>query len=223
MKVPRNFLEKLVPTAGLPMIFVHTPKCGGSFVEQAFGKRLQKSPTLAWREARGHKTYLEYRDIFEKKGVRLSDFVVFTVVRNPWDWHLSWYNYVSKDTDGLKSGMPLEHSQIKDLTFSDYLKWLDDQEQPRSENDYARRQVSDWVIDETGKIAANEVLRQETLQDDLLALKRKYRLMIDIPIGERVNASRETDDYRKAYTTDDAERIARRHQRDLELLGYRFG
>ncbi|TCU13188.1 sulfotransferase family protein [Rhizobium sullae] len=222
MKVPRNLFESLVSNAGLPMIFVHTPKCGGSFVGQAFGQRLTRCPTLRWPEAKGHKTYLEYREIFGKRGMHLSDFVVFTVIRNPWDWHLSWYNYVSKDTNGTKSGMRLEHEQIRNLTFSEYTKWLEDLQQPRSPNDYARRQVSDWIIDENGDVAVHEILRQEALQDELSALKRKYGLYINIPAGKRVNASRQTDDYRKAYTTEDAERIARRHSRDLTLFGYRF-
>ncbi|WP_320203952.1 hypothetical protein [Agrobacterium rosae] len=204
------------------MIFIHTPKCGGSYVSQAFGKRFKQCPTLQWREARGHKTFLEYRDIFRARQKSLEQHVLFTVVRNPWEWHLSWFNYVSKDTDAKKSGMPLEHLQIKDMSFSEYLVWLDDPSFPRSENDYTRRQVSDWIVDETGKVGVHEVLRQETLQDDLVALRDKYSLKIKIPLGEMINASRPAGDYRPFYNDKQADFIARRHRRDIDLLGYQF-
>ncbi|MGV4792992.1 sulfotransferase family 2 domain-containing protein [Rhizobium sp. F40D2] len=222
MKIQRNFIESLSPRLGLKMIFIHTPKCGGSFVEKAFGERRFACPSIQWEEARGHRTYLEYRDIFSGRGQDLHDYVLFTVVRNPWDWHLSWYNYVSKDTDAKASGMAVEHRQIKDLSFSDYLKWLDDVDAERSKDDYMRKQVSDWIIDENGTLAIENVLRQEQLEDDLKLLRAKYRLRLNIAFGERVNSSRETEDYRLAYTDEDAERIAHRHARDVDLFGYEF-
>lgn len=222
MMVPRNLFEELSSSFGLPMIFIHTPKCGGSYVNQAFGKRFRQCPTLLWREARGHKTFLEYQDIFRARRKSLTPYVLFTVVRNPWDWHLSWFNYVSKDVDAKKSGMPIEHEQIKDMSFSEYLVWLEDQSLPRSVNDYTRRQVSDWIIDETGKVAVNEILRQETLQDDLVALRDKYSLRIRIPLGQTINASRTTCDYRSFYNDQQAEAVAARHSRDIGLFGYQF-
>lgn len=222
MRVPRNFIESLLSNRGLPMIHIHTPKCGGSFVNSAFGERFKQCPTLRWSEAKGHKTFLEYRDIFEKRGDSLTKYVLFTVIRNPWDWHLSWFNYVSKDAGGRNSGMLLEHEQIKDLSFSGYIKWLEDMDQPRSLHDYARRQVSDWIIDDNGKIAVHEVLRQERLEEDLRSLKEKYGLRITVPYGQRINSSRSERGYRWSYSDEDAEIIARRHQRDIALFGYRF-
>ncbi|KGE02461.1 hypothetical protein JL39_02755 [Rhizobium sp. YS-1r] len=118
--------------------------------------------------------------------------------------------------------MLLEHEQIKDLSFSGYIKWLEDMDQPRSLHDYARRQVSDWIIDENGKIAVHEVLRQERLEEDLRSLKEKYGLRITVPYGQRINSSRSERGYRWSYSDEDAEIIARRHQRDIALFGYRF-
>ena len=222
MKVPRTFIESLLPKRGLPMIHVHTPKCGGSFVNRAFGERFTQCPTLRWKEAKGHKTFLEYREIFDKRGDSLDRYVLFSTVRNPWDWHLSWFNYVSKDVGGKNSNMLLEYEQIKNLSFREYIAWLVDLDQPRSEDDYARRQMSDWIIDDRGQLAVHEILRQERLEADLWALKQKYGLRITIPQGERINSSRDDRDYRRAYSDEDAEIIARRHKRDIDLFGYRF-
>lgn len=222
MKIPRNAEEAVSAELGLPMIFIHTPKCGGSFVGATFEKRWRQCPSLVWPEAAGHKTYQEYEEIFEKRGDSLQNYVLFTVIRNPWDWHLSWYNYVSKDEGGRRSGLALEHEQIKDLTFDDYVRWVDAEHLPKSENDYMRRQVSDWIIDGDGHVAVDNILRQETLEADVKSLQHKYGLLFEIPHGERINASRGDADYRLAYTDQAAERIAKRHARDIALFGYTF-
>jgi Sulfotransferase family len=220
--VPRNLFEAAFPNAGLKMIFIHTPKCGGSFVNNAFGKRFKNCSTKRWKEAKGHRTYLEYRDIFRNRGESIHDYVLFAVVRNPWDWHLSWYNYVSKDIGGKKSGMLIEHEQIRNFTFSEYLKWLEDAKQPRSKDDYARRQMSDWLIDDDGHLAVKHILRQERLERDLLDFKALFGLRINVKLGRRINASRDAHDYRSAYSTAEADMIARRHARDIALLRYVF-
>ncbi len=222
MRVPRNQLENVFTFLGLPMIFIHTPKCGGSYVNAAFGHRFKTCPTITWKEAKGHKTYLEYRDIFITRKKSLQDYVLFTVIRNPWDWHLSWFNYVSKDVGAIKSGMLLEHQQIKDMSFSQYLMWLGDSTLTKSKDDYTRRQVSDWIVDEHGTVMVQEILRQETLTDDLATMRDKYSLNISLPRFERINSSRQLADYRSFYDDKQAEMIARRHNRDIELFGYSF-
>ncbi len=222
MRVPRNRVEAAIKFAGLKMLFIHTPKCGGSFINRAFGKRHKACPSMTWKEARGHKTFLEYREIFKGRGENIYDYVLFTVVRNPWDWHLSWYNYVSKDVGAKKSGMLIEHEQIKNLTFSEYLRWLDDPEVIRSQDDYARKQVSDWIVDETGTLVSRHILRQETLEGDLNDLSEEFGLAINVPSGQRINASRNDVDYRRFYSSEEVEIIASRHQRDIELFGYKF-
>jgi hypothetical protein len=222
MLVPHNLREALNPWAGERMFFVHTPKCGGSFVASAFGRRFKRCPALRWPEAAGHLTYRQYKPIFDARGQDLDSYILFSVIRNPWDWHASWYHYVGRDSGGRRSGMPLEHEQIRDLSFSDYLAWLDDSTQPRSQDDYMRRQISDWVVDEGGEIAVSDILRQESLRGDLEALRDRYGLRLNIPTRDRINASRADQDYRRFYNDADAERIARRHARDIALFGYSF-
>ncbi|TDE35267.1 hypothetical protein E1B25_17845 [Antarcticimicrobium sediminis] len=223
MLVPHNMSEALNPWAGERMVFIHTPKCGGSFVSSAFGLRYKWCPTMRWREASGHLTYRQYKKIFADRGRNLDDNILFTVIRNPWDWHVSWYHYVGRDTGGRHSGMPLEHEQIKDLSFSDYIKWLDDEDPLRSCDDYMRRQISDWILDDRGKIAVSDILRQENLHADLEGLRDRYGLRLNIPPeGARINASHPNEDYRRFYNDVDSERIARRHARDIALFDYSF-
>lgn len=221
MRVPRSLLESLWPSSGLPMVFVHTPKCSGSFVASAFGRRFKSCPTLRWPEMRGHLTWQDYDQRFAARGVDLrNSFVTFSVVRNPWAWHVSWFTYVSKDTGGRKSGHGIEADLFSRFSFQDYLDWLDDPDAPRSPQGYMHRQLKDWLTDAQGKIAVDHVLRTETVREDLLALRDRYNLRITIP-GKRVNVSNKRD-YRSFYRSDDVERIRRRHAADIAFFGYDF-
>jgi hypothetical protein len=110
---------------------------------------------------------------------------------------------------------------FQNLSFRDYLKWLDDPTTRKSHWGYQSRPVSDWVVDETGRIAVDRVLRQETLEEDLRALVRDLNLAVTVK-PQKPNASARNPDYRSYYDTGSAEIVARRHSRDLELFNYVF-
>jgi len=203
------------------MYFVHTPKCGGTFVDRHFHKWRVKCPTLTLPNVRGHLTYSAFKSAFQEYGLDIDDGFTFSVVRNPWDWHVSFYHYIKGDRGGRDSGHLLEHNLFQDLSFKDYLKWLDDPTTKKSHWGYQSRAVSDWVIDDAGEIAVDRVLRQETLESDLRALVHDLNLAITVS-NERPNASHREEDYRAYYDTTSAEIVARRHRRDLDLFGYTF-
>jgi len=205
---------------GIPMIFVHTPKCGGRYVNGCFERRRRKCVTLREPDLRGHLTWSEYREGLSRLGKDISDYTTFGLVRNPWAWHLSWYNYIKKDRDGSRSGMADEAALFKTFSFRDYLHWIEDPTPTNTAQRYYLRQVSDWVLDDKGQIAVDTVLRQEQLHQDMLALREKYGLLIRIP-DRRVNVSTKGD-FRDAYTSEDVDLIAKRHKRDIDLFGYTF-
>ncbi|MHA6261934.1 sulfotransferase family 2 domain-containing protein [Arenibacterium sp. CAU 1754] len=220
MYVPQSRTDLLWPRWGKRMIFVHTPKCGGSFVNNAFGRRFKRCITLREPSMAGHLTWMEYRDAFAALGQDIGDYSCFSVIRNPWAWHVSWYNYVRKDTGGRSSGMPQEHALFQKMSFSDYLQWLEDPLDTGRGNQYYLKQISDWLIDETGTIRVSDILRQETLRADLEKFRDKHHLLLRIP-KRMVNQSTEGD-YRRAYSDEDVDRVAKRHARDIEIFGYRF-
>ena len=142
------------------------------------------------------------------------------MVRNPWKWHVSWYNYIRKDKGGKHSGMPSEHALFQDFSFLDYLRWLETAFDKTRANQYYLGQVSDWVVDETGAIAISDILRQETLAQDLRHLQEKYDLRLSIPKSSKNQSF--SGDYRSQYCDEGVEIVARRHPRDISLFGYEF-
>ncbi|WP_366652722.1 sulfotransferase family 2 domain-containing protein [Stappia sp.] len=202
------------------LLFVHVPKCGGSFVEQAFQPWILKCPSRRLRDARGHLTYRQYAQVFARHRVDLAGMTSFTVVRNPWDWHVSWFHYLKEDRGRGQSGMPTEVELFQKFDFSDYLAWLADDNAPTSPSGYIRKQLVDYITDDDGEIAVDVILRQEKLEDDLAAMIGDLNLATEVP-RQRANSS-ERGDYRGYYDDAGAELVARRHRDDIAQFGYTF-
>lgn len=218
MLVPRKSALRIAGKQKL--VYIHIPKCGGSFVQSTFGKYAKRCPTIVWPEAQGHLTYQEYEPLFRARADRIDDYLLMTVIRNPWAWHVSWFNYVRKDAGGKKSGLKIEHEQLKDMNFQQYLEWLDNKDAPRSPQGYFDKQLSDWICDDSGTLKADIILRQESLYADIVDLVTKLNLAVT-PIHRGVNVSTR-DDYRSYYSDDGIEQIAKRHHRDISLFQYDF-
>lgn len=133
---------------------------------------------------------------------------------------MSWFTYIRADEGGRESGHKIEAELFSRFSFQDYLRWLDDPDAPRSPQGYMQRQLRDWLVDANGNLAVKHVLRTETVQRDLVALRDRYKLHITIP-EKPVNVSSKSD-YRSFYRSADIEQISHRHAADIGLFEYRF-
>ena len=220
MFVPQNRFDRLLPFRGKKMLFVHTPKCGGSYIGAAFGCRFKACISVNHPKLMGHLTFAEYKTRFQQLGQNIEDYSVFSVIRNPWQWHVSWYQYVRGDVNGERSGLPYEHNILQHMSFLDYLKWLDEHYVTGKPNQYYFKQICDWVSDENGEIVVDDILRQETIQQDLEKLANKHHILLHLP-KKRINQSF-AGDFRKEYCSEGVDIVARRHARDIELFKYAF-
>ncbi|MCC4243036.1 sulfotransferase family 2 domain-containing protein [Stappia indica] len=218
--VPQNTKESLFRRSRRNILFLHVPKCGGSFVEQAFLPWIRRCPSRRIRDARGHLTYCEYTQVFDRHRVDLASMHVFTVVRNPWAWHVSWFHYLKEDYGRGQSGMPTEVELFQDYDFSDYLRWLADDEAPTSPTRYIRKQQLDYLTDASGTVAVDRILRQERLADDLARMATELDLAVTVPQC-RANSSSHGH-YREYYDDFGIDLVARRHRDDIETFGYTF-
>lgn len=227
MYVPRTLLEEIAPwRRGLPMLFIHTPKCGGSFVGKSFHPHQKRCISLRAPDLAGHLIWREYRDRLTAMGLSIGDYKTFSVIRNPFSWHVSWYNYIRsprkrKKQEYHQSGYYLEHEMFQKMSFSNYVDWLDNPDALRTETFDMGKQVSDWVLDEKENIAVDHILRQETLAQDLDDMACAYGIRIRLP-SQPVNVSSYKKRYQDFYTSEDVDKIAARHQRDIRLFGYEF-
>lgn len=218
--VPQNTRRGLFGRLKKNILFLHVPKCGGSFVEQTFLPWILKCPSRRIRDARGHLTYGEYAKVFDRHRVDLDAMYVFSVVRNPWAWHVSWFHYLKQDLGRGQSGMPTEVELFQNYDFTDYLRWLADDDAPTSPTRYIRKQQIDYLTDETGRIAVDRVLRQEHLAEDLQQMASELDLALTVG-DRRANASAHGH-YRDYYDDFGIDLIARRHRDDIAAFGYTF-
>lgn len=222
MYAPRSFLEDYSPYHnGLPMLFVHTPKCGGSYVGKSFHRHQKNCISLTEKSLAGHLLWTGYRDRLAKFGKTIKDYKTFSVIRNPFSWQVSWFTYIRGYKGGKRSGYHIEHDLFQTMSFSDYVEWLDDPDANRSPLFDMGKQVSTWVLDEKGQIAVDHILRQENLEHDLRQMANTYNLRLRIP-RKPVNVSNKKKHYQDFYTAKDVDKITARHQRDLKLFSYTF-
>jgi len=63
-------------------VFVHIPKTGGSFIQTVIGEHLPVLDLSSY-------THTPYAELPE----RWRHLPAFCVVRNPWDWYVSWFHH----------------------------------------------------------------------------------------------------------------------------------
>lgn len=76
-------------------VFVHIPKTGGDFIRRICHRHLPADWVVPTTIAK-HGPDVEIPEQY-------GDLPRFALVRNPWDWHVSWYHYL------LGAGRPGEH------------------------------------------------------------------------------------------------------------------
>ena len=72
-------------------VFLHMPKTGGTFVEKACGAHLPRE----WIATTSLHRHAPWEEIPE----RYQGLPVFFLVRNPWDWYVSWFDRVTSAAD----------------------------------------------------------------------------------------------------------------------------
>lgn len=141
-------------------LFVHIPKTGGSSIERAL--RDVATPVIAGERNKGS-LYFKHTDIsgFERMlGDYFPNYFSFTVVRNPFDWLVSLYEFnrgmqrvYLKGTNYTAVGAMIPDDMV-DMSFTDWLPWW---------TQTFRASQSKLICDDAGHLKVNSVLAYEDL------------------------------------------------------------
>lgn len=104
---------------GRKILFIHIPKTGGSSVGtvlEPYEVKVKPLTKGGYSQITGHQDYNECI-------LHCDPDLVFTVIRNTWDWRSSFYHFVKHDIIG-QSGCRKEHEQLINQTFKEHIKWL---------------------------------------------------------------------------------------------------
>jgi hypothetical protein len=143
--------------------------------------------------------------IIEVVGQKTFDeYFTFAIVRNPWDWQVSLYNYM------LKTPTHRWHEFTKAFPdFAAYLHWRCTEEV---------RFQKDFICAPDGKILVDFVGRYEQIDDDFRLICERVGISANLPV---TNVSK-TRPYQEYYTPELIELVRLAFEPDIELFGYDF-
>jgi hypothetical protein len=80
-------------------VFLHVPKTGGEFIRKVCFDHLPRE----WLIRNALDTHTPYKHIAEE----FADLPMFSLVRNPWDWYVSWYHFLTQTNPEQRAGGPM--------------------------------------------------------------------------------------------------------------------
>jgi len=133
-----------------------------------------------------------------------DEYFSFVIVRNPWDWHVSHYNYVIKTP--ANSNYDFFTKSFPDFTA--YLRWTC--ANPRFQKDFI------YSVDD--KLLVNFVGRYENIDDDFQTICKRIGIRAELPV---TNVSK-TKPYQEYYTPETVELVRKAYAPDIRLFEYDF-
>jgi hypothetical protein len=131
----------------------------------------------------------------------------FAIVRNPWDWQTSLYQYILK-----RNQHPL-HATVKQLgSFDAYIHAVCAREHCL----YSLQQ--DFICDEDSQVIVDHVARFESMTSEWDYISKRIGLSSPLP---HMNVSKEAD-YRTYYDNRTVDLVAEAFQPDIDRFGYQF-
>jgi len=134
-----------------------------------------------------------------------NQYYKFAFVRNPYDWHVSQYNYHRGTTNSFF------HSQLKDLSFKEYVVWAAEHQEE------AKSIQSSFLSDNDGTMLVDFVGKFENLEDDFQVICDRLGIRNKLP---RRNSSQRRPNYMSYYDDELREIIYKSHKKDFDTFGY---
>lgn len=190
----------------LNLVFIHIYKTAGTSLRNAFLRLDRDCVEIGY----GHASYYEIAEKLENK-------MVFTVVRNPYDWVYSLYQY------GKNYNSHPFHTYCITHSFDQFVKWfitnentLDALNQTGQLN--GRLQTQTDYLSFNGKIVVSNIMKMESLEYDInIFLKQIGHRGIRL---ETLNATPYVKPNYTQFDRDSIDLINKRYQPDFVNFNY---
>ncbi len=198
-------------------IFIHIYKNAGTSVTSALMpfatskwqhmaslvlKRFNVLPQFGPQPFPDHITASELINAIGKE--TFESFFSFAIVRNPWDWQVSLYKYMIKNTAHH------QHDLVKGLgSFDEYIRWLCEKEV---------RLQKDFIYLEDGELLVDFVGRYERINDGFETICSRIGVSALLP---KLNVSN-TKPYQQFYNEETRDIVGRIYSADIDLFEYDF-
>ena len=215
----------MILSRGRRYIFVHIPKTGGTALALALEARAMKddilvgdTPKAVRRRARlkelrpagrlwKHSTLADLDGIVQPS--ELDDFLIFTLVRNPWDRMVSYYHWLQAQS--------FDHPAVglaKELGFAAFVQ------ADLVQAAFKAAPYASYVKDTSGRERNAQFIRLEHLAEDLAPVEAHLGFSLG-PIPH-ANRSERDADHRGYYDAATHAAVAEACAIDIARFGYRF-
>ena len=182
-------------------VFIHIPKTGGSSIQRWLLDNTDSRVTKATK-------HQPLSDIELKYGK--FDFS-FAVVRNPWDWCVSWY-FFSRD----RALRRIKHPKNKGKFSLEY----NQQVLNHFEKGFEYFMENTLLTDQLHRtIGVDYIIKFETLNEDIKLIRTKFNINAPMPY---INTSSRTRNYRDYYNDNTKQIVQTKFETDISAFGYKF-
>lgn len=201
-------------------IFTHPPKCGGTSIEDLIGylKLRAKCPDLRFLK---HASLEMHFDILKHNGVIIDDFFKFTIIRNPWDRAVSYYNHVKyKEHEYRIRNNKIIPECFKSAPYLSFKEYIFKEYKDLFSSDIVTKPYMFFQ----DKFCIDYVIRLENLKEDLYNIKDKIQIDLSNGIPHLNNSNQFVDkkNYKNYYDEETKIFIQDLFKWDIETFGYKF-
>jgi chondroitin 4-sulfotransferase 11 len=203
-------------------IFTHPPKCGGTSIENIIGflELRNEYPNI---HAYKHASLKMHIDKLAEKNLQLKDFFKFSIIRNPWDRAVSFYNHIKhKEYDYYTikrpdKEMPKYVHDSSVMSFKEYVcKYY--------RNDFNSRVSTIPYMFFQNEFFLDYVIRLEHIEKDILHIKDKLQIDLSCGVPQVNNIEKFTTriPYADYYDKETKNIIGKLFEWDINKFGYTF-
>lgn len=156
------------------------------------------------------------------KGV-FNNMYTFGVVRNPWSWLWSSYNF---DRNGSNTHKP---KRVFGDDFEAHLKWVYNNKlylksgTANSGVNMYFHQQRNWLFDKEGNQLVDDIFKFEDLETLFKTIEDKFNVKLyDKFMKGRINITRDKTSYQDVYNNDMIELVSKMYTGDIKAFEYEF-